>query len=136
MPNPIFDFLAHFSFKPANSKNFKSGKMPDPDHYFERFRTKNELGISLTNMIKGVLKTSQVHGEAASEGQLRIFAIPFILWRKSLRSFLSQRILPTSRDIPCLESSRSRGIRFLISIIYNGSIRIYWQTTTRNFIHR
>lgn len=67
----LFDLHSHFSFKPANSRNFGSGAMPDPDHWRERIRRRDEY-VGLIPKIEGtVIKTSQAHVDSAVAGGFR-----------------------------------------------------------------
>lgn len=68
----LFDLHSHFSFKPANSNNFKSGDGPDPDHWEERFIAKKEFSKFVSKMDGDVVKTSQLHGRSAKKAGFRV----------------------------------------------------------------
>ncbi|MEZ4789491.1 MAG: hypothetical protein R2811_05680 [Flavobacteriales bacterium] len=61
---PLFDLHSHFSFKPANSYS-TADVLPDVDHWNER--KKEWLGFSAA-LANEVVKSSQLHGNAATEG--------------------------------------------------------------------
>ncbi len=69
---PIFDLHAHFSFKPANSKNYSTQRLPDPDHWSERFKKKKDYRDIVNLLDKTVVKSSQLNGNAATKGSYRI----------------------------------------------------------------
>jgi len=68
---PLFDFHAHFSFKPANSRNFLTDMMPDADHWNERFKRKADHS-ALAGVDNDVVKSSQLHGNSATAGGFRV----------------------------------------------------------------
>ena len=68
----IFDLHSHFSFKPANSRNFFSHDLPDSDHWRERVRLKNQFSGLISWLDKTVVKTSQLHGNSATNGGFRV----------------------------------------------------------------
>ncbi|HPF91196.1 MAG TPA: membrane dipeptidase, partial [Flavobacteriales bacterium] len=68
---PLFDLHSHFSFKPANSYS-TADVLPDVDHWNERLKRKKEwLGFSAA-LANEVVKSSQLHGNAATEGGFRV----------------------------------------------------------------
>ncbi len=69
---PIFDLHSHFSFKPANSASAANGITPDTNHWRERYKSKAEWkGITKTAVAE-VVKSSQLHGDAATAGGFRV----------------------------------------------------------------
>lgn len=69
---PIFDLHSHFSFKPANSRGFVENTLPDPDHWNERFKQKADFSDLITKLDKTIVKSSQLNGNAATEGGFRV----------------------------------------------------------------
>jgi len=69
---PIFDLHSHFSFKPANSRSPNGQTPPDKDHWCERFKDKKAWSKFIAKFDKEVIKSSQLHGNAATEGGFRL----------------------------------------------------------------
>jgi hypothetical protein len=69
---PLFDLHSHFSFKPANSRAFGDNAIPDPDHWRERFKRKSDWRPLVAALDKEVVKSSQLHGDAATAGGFRV----------------------------------------------------------------
>ncbi len=65
---PILDLHAHFSFKPANSSSINGRTLPDLDHWRERFKDKTSWSKAMAKLDGEVVKSSQLHGNAATEG--------------------------------------------------------------------
>lgn len=69
---PLFDLHSHFSFKPANSASPSTGMEPDTDHWRERFKPKAEWKGVTKGWVAEVVKSSQLHGDAATTGGFRV----------------------------------------------------------------
>ncbi len=65
---PIFDFHCHPTFKPARAANDKTGRLPDPDLWRERWRRKKETYLVVTKFEQELTYTSQIHLDAAAKG--------------------------------------------------------------------
>ena len=69
----IFDFHAHPTFKPYNSRSIydEDGKLPDQELWKERFRPDKSIS-KLPPLLEGEINyTSQIHLNAIAEGNLR-----------------------------------------------------------------
>jgi microsomal dipeptidase-like Zn-dependent dipeptidase len=68
----LLDLHTHFSFKPANSSSYDTAGIPDPDHWRERLRRKEDH-VGIINVAdRTVIKTSQAQGDMALAGGFRV----------------------------------------------------------------
>ncbi|MBK7384846.1 MAG: membrane dipeptidase [Flavobacteriales bacterium] len=92
---PILDLHSHFSFKPANSRSFAENVLPDVDHWRERFKRKADFSDLITKLDKNVVKSSQLHGNAATEGGFRVIVNALYPLEKGFTSKLMNKPLST-----------------------------------------
>ncbi|MEM7163220.1 MAG: hypothetical protein AAF487_12355, partial [Bacteroidota bacterium] len=119
---PIFDLHAHYSFKPANSKNYSTRRLPDPDHWSERFKKKDEYKDLVNILDKTVVKSSQLHGNAATKGAYKIICNGLYPLERgfvinSLKGVVSM-LTGYSRDVLKELKSKERSYFFLLENEY------------------
>ena len=75
----IFDFHAHPTFKPFNSRSIydEDGKLPDQELWKERFRPDSKISKLPKHLEGEVNYTSQIHLNAMADGNLRGMCVSF-----------------------------------------------------------
>lgn len=102
---PLLDLHAHFSFKPANSSG-ADGRLPDSNHWRERFKDPDDFSRLITLLDREAVKSSQLHGDAATVGGFRVVVNALYPLEKGFTSDIFNRELATltGHDVAVLEA--------------------------------
>ncbi len=123
----IFDFHAHPTFKPFNSRSIydEDGKLPDQELWKERFRPDKSIS-KLPAILEGEVNyTSQIHLNALAEGNLRGMCISFYpierVFTVTLKKLSDSILYKFVTHVPginwILNSKKEKGKKFFFKLV-------------------